>query len=414
VDHSGWVERVFQATGCEAVPVTGNLASLTPCTTCRLRVTATSAGRTAAVPKGGPTHVIFDVSGYSDRGGDPARPGDLMDDASIRSSAISALFSALALQGGLAVAVAADDPKTAVETGFTGRWTLSDTRDNVVLESRSTGWSLSPGIDEGRGGAGGLTGGGGFDLPLEVMTDARRIVVVDDGTTLRVTYPTGRKRTFVTDGGTRYVDDGDGPGDQTARRKGTTITVASEWARGYKLRETWELRANPRRLVVTGKVKGRESQEYVRAYDPAPPGEPADPASGPGASPPPSADVSGKVASPAVPGAAVEAAPPAVDRLGECSIRPPRNASPGELSRLVRVSQDEAGKTAVASLAPLKAGDVISSDVEPYEGCLVWPFTLRLPARKGVQEVFVDAGDGKVVWSEFVPMGPSQGDAPNP
>ena len=57
-----------------------------------------------------------------------------------------------------------------------------------------------------------------------------------------MTYPTGRKRTFVTDGVKRYLDDGDGPADVTALRKGTTVTVASEWFRGYKLRETWELR----------------------------------------------------------------------------------------------------------------------------------------------------------------------------
>ncbi len=324
-------------------------------------------------------------------------------DSSIRSSAISALFAALVLQGCLAVA--ADEPKSAVETGFTGRWALLETRDDVVLRSKSTGWSLSPGAEVAAG------GGGGFDLPLEVMTDARRIVVDDDGTTLRVTYPTGRKRAFVTDGGTRYVDDGDGPGDQTARRKGTTISVASAWARGYKLRETWELRADPRRLLVTGKVKGRESLEYVRTYEPAPPGEPAETNPVPVASPPASAAVSGEAA---VPGGAVEAAPPAVDRLGECSIRPPRNASPEDLARLVRVSQDAAAKTAVASLAPLKPGDVISSDVEPFEGCLVWPFTLRLPGKKGVQEVFVDAGDGKVVRSEFVPVGLSPGETPTP
>lgn len=330
-------------------------------------------------------------------------------DPSIRSTAVSALFSALVLQGGLAAA--ADAPTPAVEAGFTGRWALLETRDNVVLKSKSTGWGMSPGAGGGAGGAGGLNAGGGFDLPLEVMTDARRIVVVDDGTTLRVTYPTGRKRTFVTDGRTRYIDDGDGPGDVTVRRKGTTITVASEWARGYKLRETWELRANPRRLVVTGKVKGRESQVYVRAYEPAPPGELADPGPVPVVSPPPSAGVSAESASP---GAAAEAAPPAVDRLGECSIRPPRNASPEDLSRLVRVSQEAASKTAVASLAPLKPGDVISSDVEPFEGCLVWPFTLRLPGKKGVQEVFVDAGDGKVVRSEFVPVGPSSGEPPAP
>ena len=333
-------------------------------------------------------------------------------DFSTRRSVISALFWALLRVG--APAHAAEEPKAAGEAGFSGRWALSETKDNVVLSSKSGGWSILPGGDEGSGSSGGRSTRGGFDLPLEVMTDARRLVIIDDGTTLHVAYPTGRKRNFVTDGGTRYIDDGDGPADVTVRRKGTTITVASDWARGYKLRETWELRESPRRLVVTGKVKGRESQEYVRAYEPTAPGEPVVSVPAPGSSASPSAGVSGEVASPAVAGAAIEAAPPAVDRLGECTIHPPRNASPADLNRLARVSQEEAGKTAVASLAPLKPGDVISSDVDPYEGCLVWPFTLRLPSRKGVQEVFVDAGDGKVVWSEFVPMGPSADAAPAP
>lgn len=331
-------------------------------------------------------------------------------DLSIRRSKISTLLSVFALLG--APAISADDPKPAPETGFSGRWALSETKDNVVATTKSGGWSILSGGDEGSGGAPGRGAGGGFDLPLEVMTDARRLVVDDDGSTLRVTYPTGRKRTFVTDGGKRYLDDGDGPADVTAQRKGTTITVASEWFRGYKLKETWELQASPRRLVVTGKLKGRESQQYVRTFVPAPPEEPALPAGAAGASP-----TAGASAERAPAGAAADAAgakPPAVDRLGECTIHPPRKASAADLSRLVRVTQDEAGKAAVASLAPLKAGDVISSEVESYEGCLVWPFTLRLPAKKGVQEVFVDAGDGKVVWSEFVPMGPSQGETPAP
>ena len=327
---------------------------------------------------------------------------------SIRPLTISALLSVLALLD--APVLVADDPKPAPEAGLSGRWALSETKDNVVPSSKSGGWSILSGADEGSGGIGGGSAGGGFDLPLEMMTDARRLVVVDDGTTLRVTYPTGRKRTFVTDGAGRYLDDGDGPADVTAQRKGTTITVASAWFRGYKLKERWELRANPRRLVVTGKLKGRESQQYVRTYLPAPPEEPPAPGGTASAQPSLAAAASGEGAPPAV----VAAPPPAVDRLAECSIHPPRKASPDELSRLVRVSQEEAGKAAVASLAPLKPGDVISSEVEPYEGCLVWPFTLRLPARKGVQEIFVDAGDGKVVWSEFVLMGPSQGETPAP
>ena len=322
---------------------------------------------------------------------------------SIRRSATAALLSAFALLG--VPARAAEDSKPAPETGFSGRWALSQTKDNVVLRSKAKSWSILPGDDEDSGSGRGQGAVEGFDLPLEVMTDARLLVVADDGKAFRVTYPTGRKRTFVTDGVKRYLDDGDGPADVTVQRKGTTITVASEWFRGYKLRETWELRAEPRRLVVTGKCKGRESQEYVRVYEPAPPEGPAASAGTAGPAPSPSAAVAGEGASPAAPGTAADAPPPAVDRVSECSIRPPRNASPEELSRLVRISQEEAGKKAIASLAPLKPGDVISSEVETFEDCLVWPFTLRLPGKKGVQEIFVDAGDGMVVHSEFVPMG---------
>jgi hypothetical protein len=322
------------------------------------------------------------------------------------------LLSVLALSG--APAVATDPSKAAGESGFSGRWALSETRDDVVLKGTSSGWSGVSGAGEAPGSVGGRNAGGGFDLPLEVMTDARRLVIVDDGTTLRVTYPTGRKRTFVTDGEKRYLDDGDGPADVTAERKGATVTVVSEWFRGYKLRETWELRENPRRLDVTGKVRGRESQKYVRAYEPAPPAETSLPEAvatpapqstpGPDGTPPP----------PSAAGSTSEPTPPAVDRMSECSIRPPRNARQEELRRLARITQEEAGRKAVASLAPLQAYDVISSDVEDFEGCLAWPFTLRLSGKKGVQEVFVDAGDGKVVSSEFVPMGPPAGATPAP
>jgi hypothetical protein len=330
-----------------------------------------------------------------------------MDFSTCRSRTLATL-SVLALLG--ASVLASDDARPAGETGFSGRWALSETKDDVVRQSKSGGWSNIPGGDEGYGSAGGRSAGGGFDLPIEVMTDARRLVVVDDGATFRVHYPTGRKRTFVTDGVKRYLDDGDGPADVTALRKGITITISSEWFRGYKLKESWELRANPRRLVVTGKLKGRESQQYVRTFMPAPPEEPALPGGTAGVPASPATAVPEGGGSQASFGAA----PLAVDHLAECSIHPPRKASSDDLNRLVRISQEEAGRAAVASLAPLKPGDVISSEVEPYEGCLVWPFTLRLPSRNGVQEVFVDAGDGKIVWSEFVPMGPSTGEKPAP
>ncbi len=316
----------------------------------------------------------------------------------------------LALLGSLAIAVrAADEVRPQGEKGLSGTWKLTATRDDVAAVKPPTESWNPLGGGERPGGTGTLGTGGGFDLPLEVMTDARRLGVTDDGTTVNVSYPSGRKRTFVTDGAKRRFDDGDGPADVTARRAGATITVTSEWFRGYRLRETWELREGPRRLVVTGKLRGRESQEYVRSYEPAPPGEVV-------ATPAPSAaggpDAQASPEPPA--GGAAAPAPQLVDRMAECTIHPPRNAGASELSRLARVRQEDAAKTAVGSVAPAKPTDVISSDVESFEGCLAWPFTLRLPGKKGVQEIFVDAGDGKVVRSEFVPMASSAGEPPSP
>lgn len=297
--------------------------------------------------------------------------------------------------------------------GFAGTWSLAATADDVGQVPQKRAW-------EGLGGTSGPTSrpGGGFDLPLEVLADARLLVVTDDGAKLEVVYPSGRRRSFVTDGERRYVDDGDGPADVVARRKDGTVTVASEWKRGYRLRETWEVRSNPRRLVVTAKLRGRESHEYVRTYSPPPPG-----AAGPIATPAPPVPPSPTPAvrlpwpppeppppssSPSTATVEPPAGPPrSVDRLAECTIRPPKGARPAELRGLAKVRQEEAGRSAISSVAPHRPAGTLTSDPEVFDGCLVWPVTLRLPALGGVQEVFVDAGDGTVVKSDFVRLAPA-------
>lgn len=322
--------------------------------------------------------------------------------------ALATLVIALAASG---TATSKGDAGTpaASASGFAGTWALAATADDVERGSAGSAWT-------GLGGGTGATsrpGGGGFDLPLEVMTDARLLAVSDDGLTVRVTYPSGRVRSFVTDGAKRYVDDGDGPADVVARRKDGTVTVSSEWVRGYRLRETWEVGPAPRRLVVTGRLRGRESHEYVRTYEPAPPGALVPAATPPAAARTPAARLPWSPAvaapTPAAPGtepAAVVAKEPApVDRLAECALRPPKGTRPDAMNGLARIPQDEAARTATASVAPLRPEGVISSDAEVFDGCLVWPFTLRVPALGGVQEVFVDAGDGKVVKSDFIRIG---------
>lgn len=81
----------------------------------------------------------------------------------------------------------------------------------------------------------------------------------------------------------------------------------------------------------------------------------------------------------------------------ECSIHPPKRATPAELARLAKITMADAEARAVASVAPEKPSSIVSSDLEVEDGCLVWSFDLRFRGKAGFQEVVVDAGDGKVL-----------------
>jgi uncharacterized protein (TIGR02246 family) len=111
---------------------------------------------------------------------------------------------------------------------------------------------------------------------------------------------------------------------------------------------------------------------------------------------------------------ALLAAPFAYAQKPECSIHPARGASHDELVSMVRVTSQDAEARAIASVAPNKVVSVIESGVEVVNGCLAWPFDLRFANKGGVQEVIVDAGDGKILSSEYEPPtgGSAAGAAP--
>jgi hypothetical protein len=250
------------------------------------------------------------------------------------------------------------------------------------------------GTDSARGGTrDALSADWEQDVPLEVTVDSSRLTVTDDGDAVRVVYPSGRKRVFFTDGEERELDEGDGPARVVSTRKSPDrVVVTSKWPSKNALAETWELRAaEPRRLTITTKVSGRRSFRYTRTYEP---GVPYTPTPTPTATP---TEAPTPTPAPLPPGAT---APPS--GMPGCSIRPPRGASAEELKRLARVSSADAEKRALASVPPgRRVSSVISSDVEVNEGCLVYPFDLRIEGKKGVQEVLVDAGDGRVLSSKF-------------
>lgn len=282
---------------------------------------------------------------------------------------------------------------------FSGRWALKEEVGDKPVEEPAKNGVTFPGGEAGEGGrsrgrsSGGRSGGGIAGLPLEAVGDARRLAIADDGFAVRIEYPTGRKRVLYTDGEERELDDGDGPAKVIANRKGAhgeTIVVSSSWSEGSTLAEVWNVGANPGRLTITGKTGGVRTYRYTRIYEPAP-----DP-------PLPSPTPAGVRSAPAptlTPSPAPVPSEAAAGMKPECSIRPPRLTSPGDLRRLARISAADAEARAVASAAPKKVASIISSDVEVDDGCLVWPFDLRLTDEKGVLEVLIDAGDGKVLSS---------------
>ena len=222
---------------------------------------------------------------------------------------------------------------------------------------------------------------GAVEVPLEALVDASRIGVEDDGRTVRVTYPSGRRRVFTTDGEERTLDEGDGPAQVRARRKDGKILVSSKWSRERALEETWEVQASPRRLVVTGLVGGRRSYRYGRVYDAAPPDTVIVVATPPPASPL-------KYATPVAAPASAEAPAPG----------PAPTPAGWNACTMAKLEEPAAQEKAVAAVAPGKVLSVISSEPDVEEGCLVWPFALKMENGK-LLEVAIDAGDGKVIYA---------------
>jgi hypothetical protein len=99
--------------------------------------------------------------------------------------------------------------------------------------------------------------------------------------------------------------------------------------------------------------------------------------------------------------AALAASPLAAAPKMDCSIKPPKGTVKTALPGLAKVSQADALKTALASKGVPTWASVAESELEVESGCLVWSFDLLLPEKPGVQEVMIDAGNGKLLSSVY-------------
>lgn len=85
------------------------------------------------------------------------------------------------------------------------------------------------------------------------------------------------------------------------------------------------------------------------------------------------------------------------DLKGKCSMTAGKMVKKAELEKMAKVKHDEAKKVAMDSAG---GGKIVKGGIETEDGCLVYSFHVQDTAGKGQTEVFVDAGNGKVLKSE--------------
>ena len=79
-----------------------------------------------------------------------------------------------------------------------------------------------------------------------------------------------------------------------------------------------------------------------------------------------------------------------------CSIHPKKGLSDSELPAFTKITQAAAQATALLSVKSPSA-TVASGELEAEAGCLIYSFDIKVPGKKAIVEVAVDAGTGKVL-----------------
>ena len=95
---------------------------------------------------------------------------------------------------------------------------------------------------------------------------------------------------------------------------------------------------------------------------------------------------------------ALHAAPPASSAFSDCSMKASKMTPKKELLKTATVKQAEAKKIALSTAGT--GSKIVKGGIETEDGCLVYSYHVKDPAKSGQTEVFVDAGNGKVLKQE--------------
>ena len=85
------------------------------------------------------------------------------------------------------------------------------------------------------------------------------------------------------------------------------------------------------------------------------------------------------------------------DLKSSCSMKAGKLTKKAELEKMATVKHDEAKSIAMKSAG---GGAIVKGGIETEDGCLVYSFHVKDSSSKGQTEVFVDAGNGKVLKKE--------------
>jgi len=95
---------------------------------------------------------------------------------------------------------------------------------------------------------------------------------------------------------------------------------------------------------------------------------------------------------------ALHAAPPASSAFNDCSMKASKTTPKATLLKTAKVKQAEAKSIALGTAGA--GAKIVKGGIETEDGCLVYSYHVKDPAKKGQTEVFVDAGNGNVLKRE--------------
>jgi len=82
--------------------------------------------------------------------------------------------------------------------------------------------------------------------------------------------------------------------------------------------------------------------------------------------------------------------PASADKLA-CSIKASKGAA--DLQKMAKIPDAAARKAALGKVS----GTVTKSELEVEDGCLVYSYDIKVAGKSGVEEILVDAGNGKIL-----------------